>query len=85
MSDLYHNLTSGTSYLTQHSENPKLEGRIVYENLMAVAETMFGEEYEDEDVEGIIDAASGGVFDVYDANLDAAAAASAICKRWGKR
>lgn len=79
--DLYDNLTSGSSYMTQHSDDPAADGEIIYNNLTAVAEILFGEEYTDEDMEIIITDGGAGVFNVYDPELDAEEAAKAVDAR----
>ncbi len=78
MSNLYYNLTSGSSYMTQNSDDPETEGEIIFDNLTAIAEILFGEEYDDDDMEIVIAKAGAGVFNAYDPDLDAQAAAQAI-------
>lgn len=78
MSDLHYNLTSGSSYMTQNSDDPEVEGQIIYDNLTAVAEILFGEEYTDEDMEIVISAAGAFVFNAYDPDTDADDAAKRI-------
>ena len=54
MTTLRYNLESGDSYLTQHSENPEVEGSILADNFEAVAERIFGDTYTDQDMEYIL-------------------------------
>lgn len=75
---LYYNLTSGSSYMTQNSDNPEAEGEIIYDNLMAVAEILFGGDCTDEEMEIVIGEAGAGVFNAYDPDLDAQVAAQAV-------
>ena len=79
--DLHYNLTSGSSYMTQYSDDPEAEGEIIYNNLTAVAEILFGEEYTDDDMEIVIVDGGAGYFNPYDPKLDAEAAAKAVDAR----
>ena len=83
---LEYNLVSGSSYLTENSENPAVDGQIIYDNLVAVATRLFGDEYTDEDMELVITKLGNGTFDGYDEDMDVEAAAQAInesAKRMG--
>lgn len=55
MSTLRWNLESGSSYLTQESDDPAVDGKILADNFEAVADRLFGEEYTDADMELILD------------------------------
>lgn len=85
MNTFLHNLVSGGSYLTENSSQPEIDGRIIYNNLTAVAETLFGAEYTDEDMGFLIDCASNGTINNYDdPNMDATAAVAAVAARIGR-
>lgn len=78
MDRLLHNLTSGTSYLTQHSANPATDGQTIYDNIMSVSACLFGEEPADAQIEIVIDAIGSGLFAADDPHLSASEAAQAI-------
>jgi len=80
MDRILHNLTSGASYLTESSEHPEVDGQIIYDNIMAVATRLYGDEPTDADIEYLIDRIGAGTFDAYTADLDIETAAIAIDK-----
>lgn len=82
---LEYNLTSGSSYLTQNSDNPKVDGQIIYDNLDATATILFGEEYTDEDMEIVIDALGSGIDGFYDEDVDPQELAEAVDARAKRR
>lgn len=55
MDELWHNLISGQSYLTQDSDDPEHDGEILYYNITSVAERLFGEDYSDDDFEYLME------------------------------
>lgn len=81
LSELHHNLTTGDSYLTQNSDDPETDGQIIYDNIEAVAEILFGDESTDEDYEYLVDAVSGGFLNAYDPDFDPAEAAHKLDAR----
>lgn len=82
---LEYNLTSGSSYLTQNSENSEVDGQIIYDNLDATATILFGEEYTDKQMEIVIDALGSGIDGFYDEDADPQALAQAVDQRAKKR
>jgi len=82
---LHYNLTSGSSYLTQQSEDPATDGQIIYDNLTATAEILFGDEYTDDQMEIIIDAVSSGIDGFYDEDADPQELAEAVDARAKRR
>jgi len=77
-SELEYNLTSGSSYLTQNSEDPEHDGQIIYDNLDATATILFGEEYSEDDMEFVIDALGSGIDGFYDEDADPQDLAKAV-------
>lgn len=57
---LHLNLTTGDSYLTSESRNPQQDGENIYNNIIAVAAMLYGDDPTDEQYEYVIDAFSGG-------------------------
>ena len=80
------NLTSGSSYLTQYSDDPEVDGAVLDDNIEAVSIALFGDEYSDDDQEYVIGLVSSGVINAYDEDMDiyeAVAAAHASAKAAG--
>lgn len=49
MNQLLRNLTDGTSYLTQDTDDPEVEGRAFYNAFLAIANILTGENFGDTD------------------------------------
>lgn len=86
MSELRRNLTSGTSYLTQHSEDPESDGEILADNFESLAERLFGDEYTDTDMEYVIALCGSHPEPFYNADTDVeelVALANTVSKKRG--